>query len=745
MFNKTDTASRSKNKNQNNNKTFFQGSSSNTDKYQEIINQNQSKTANNYASNQGNSYLGKIKWQTKVMIFSVFIGTLPVLGLGAIAYNFGSKSISKQIIKNQENQAITLGDTINKFMLARYADIQIISNLPFLTNTQVSKSTSISEKIEFLNRFLTTYRGYDYLAVFDLNGSIILQSQGGAITEESNLKYFQEVLQKDTPIISQPEILPNNTAVIYVAAPVKDVVTGKTIAVVQTRTSVELLITAIKNSVDVNDDYYLVDSEGKFFLSLQKDLLGQGATVIYPGLAKLLNQQDLAATTENSPGVQTIYQTPQLVSYVPLKKLADLPDLNWRLILAKDSATALSPQRQFLKLIANVTALIALLMTLVTVWVAKKIIQQNSSLSIAAHTRNEHEIKMSLDQEKEDMQIASESISAQEWQQNDAINSSVLELIEQGENTEQGDLKLEAEHSEIEPIVNVNRIVASLRDIVIQAKHNASQINQNLAANQDAMNNLAEAAITKTEEINRTLITVEKITNSLQALADGAQEITAIANHAHQTVINSEQAINLTVENIFYLQDTVDKTAKKVGNLGESSKQISHVVSLINQIAIQTNLLAINAGIEAARAGEEGQGFAVVAEEVGELAARSSAAIQEIEQIVENIKRDTNEVVQVMEEGKNKGVESTQVVADAQQSLREMVDISQQINSFAQSISTVAADPFAGSQVVSEFLPDITRVLEDTKNCSETISTYLQKNVDIFQQLEKQLENFKVI
>ena len=77
--------------------------------------------------------------------------------------------------------------------------------------------------------------------------------------------------------------------------------------------------------------------------------------------------------------------------------------------------------------------------------------------------------------------------------------------------------------------------------------------------------------------------------------------------------------------------------------LGESSQQISKAVSLINQIAMQTNLLAINAGIEAARAGEEGQGFAVVAEEVGELAARSADATKEIERIVETIQRETAE------------------------------------------------------------------------------------------------------
>ena len=106
--------------------------------------------------------------------------------------------------------------------------------------------------------------------------------------------------------------------------------------------------------------------------------------------------------------------------------------------------------------------------------------------------------------------------------------------------------------------------------------------------------------------------------------------------------------MNRTVEGISQLREKVAETAKKVKRLGESSQQISKAVSLINQIALQTKLLAINASIEAARAGEEGRGFAVVAEEVGELATQSAGATKEIEAIVENIQKETGEVVEAM-------------------------------------------------------------------------------------------------
>jgi twitching motility protein PilJ len=200
----------------------------------------------------------------------------------------------------------------------------------------------------------------------------------------------------------------------------------------------------------------------------------------------------------------------------------------------------------------------------------------------------------------------------------------------------------------------------------------------------------------------------------------------------------------LTVENILSLQETVGETAKKVRHLGESSQQISRVVSLINQIAIQTNLLAINAGIEAARAGEEGQGFAVVAEEVGELATRSAAATQEIEQIVEQIKRDTDEVVKAMEVGTNQVIQSTQIAADAKQSLSEIVDISQQIDAFVKSIATASVSQVETSQVINQLMKNVLAISQSNSESCRHISTSLQKTAEISQQLEQKVETFKV-
>jgi methyl-accepting chemotaxis protein PixJ len=165
---------------------------------------------------------------------------------------------------------------------------------------------------------------------------------------------------------------------------------------------------------------------------------------------------------------------------------------------------------------------------------------------------------------------------------------------------------------------------------------------------------------------------------------------------------------------------------------------------LINQIALQTNLLAINASIEAARAGEEGQGFAVVAEEVGELAARSAAATKEIEKIVDNIQQETNSVVEAMELGTAQVVEGTHLIEDAKQSLSQILDVSRQIDTLVQSISSATVSQAETSQTVTELMKEIALASERTSNSTRLYLGSLKETVEIAQELQASVSTFNV-
>ncbi|PLZ96932.1 chemotaxis protein [Fischerella thermalis CCMEE 5268] len=340
-----------------------------------------------------------------------------------------------------------------------------------------------------------------------------------------------------------------------------------------------------------------------------------------------------------------------------------------------------------------------------------------------------------------------ELLAIEQSQQKEALQQQIIKLLREVEGASKGDLTVYAEvtHGEIGTVADFfNCIVENLREIVTKVKTSAIQVNTALGENEGAIRQLANEAIKQAVEINRTLDSVERMTLSIAEVADNAQKAAQIAHTASRTAQKGEIAMDLTVEKIFNLRSTIDDTTKKVKRLGDSSQQISRIVCLINEIAVQTNLLAVNAGLEASRAGESSRGFMVVATEVGELAVRCSDATQEIKQIVENIQRETNEVIKAMEQGTTQVVEGSRIVEDAKISLNQILTVSREIDELVQSISQATVSQVETSQAVTKLITEISQVSEITRESSRSISQSLQETLGISRELEATVEKFKV-
>lgn len=349
--------------------------------------------------------------------------------------------------------------------------------------------------------------------------------------------------------------------------------------------------------------------------------------------------------------------------------------------------------------------------------------------------------------QKEQARLEAEALSEARQQQKEALQRQLVDLLGHVEGAARGDLtvRVEVTTGEIGTVADFfNAIIESLRQIVTQVKRSAIQVNAALGQNEDEIQQLANQAYQQAEETTRILDSVEQMTQSIQAVAESARQAAQVARTASMTAETGGNAMDLTVHNILGLREIIGDTAKKVKRLGESSQQISRVVSLINQIAVQTNLLAINAGLEAAKAGEEGQGFAIVAEEVGELAARSAEATQEIEKVVATIQQETSQVVEAMEQSTVRVVEGTKLVEEAKRSLQEIVDVSRQIDELVQSISEATVSQVATSAAVSQVMQQVTLVSEHTSSSSRQVATAIQQTAAIAQELQASVEAFKV-
>lgn len=353
----------------------------------------------------------------------------------------------------------------------------------------------------------------------------------------------------------------------------------------------------------------------------------------------------------------------------------------------------------------------------------------------------------SISQQVDQSRRVAELNSLEQRQQKEALQQQVLQLLNDLEATAQGNLTVRAEVSEGElgTVADFfNLLIENLRQIVRQVKQAAVQVNTSLEADEQAVEQLFTQALRQSLEITSILDSVEQMTESIQAVAENASQAAAIARTASLAAAEGGIEIDGTVDNIVDLQITVVKTADKVRLLGESSKQIARVVSLVQQIALQTNLLAVNAGIEASRAGEEGEGFRVVAAQVGALATQSTNAITEIEDIIATIELGTKEVVEAMEEGTMQVVDSTRRIINAKESLEHIFKVSRQIDELVQSISSATVSQAQTSQAVTKLMQEIAKTSQQTSDSSRKVSHSLRQTVEVAEQLQMSVGRFNV-
>ena len=234
------------------------------------------------------------------------------------------------------------------------------------------------------------------------------------------------------------------------------------------------------------------------------------------------------------------------------------------------------------------------------------------------------------------------------------------------------------------------------------------------------------------------------MTDSIKSVATSANQASEIASNAYIVAQEGTEAMAQTVTSILNLRTTVGESAKKMKRLGESSQKISQVVTLIEEIALKTNLLAINASVEASRAGEQGRGFTVVAEQVGALAEQSALATREIAQIVAAIQAETKDVAQVMELGTAQVVDGTRYVEATKQKLNQVLQSSQEINTLMRSISTATVSQAETAFAVTQLMQQVTVASEERSVFSSQMASSMQETSQVAKNLEEKVAQFQV-
>jgi twitching motility protein PilJ len=327
------------------------------------------------------------------------------------------------------------------------------------------------------------------------------------------------------------------------------------------------------------------------------------------------------------------------------------------------------------------------------------------------------------------------------------LQRQVIRLLDDVEGASRGDLTVQAEVTadELGAVADAfNLTIQNLREIVLQVKKAAKQVNRNCTDSESFARNNSSDALRMAEELAVTLNSVQLMTESIQRVAENAREAEEVAHTSSLTALKGGEAVERTVGGILQIRETVSETARKVKRLAEASQEISKIVAVISQIASRTNLLALNASIQAARAGEAGRGFAIVADEVRQLADRSAKSLKEIEQIVLQIQSETGSVMTAMEEGIQQVIDVTDKSEQSKRALEDIIEVSNHINTLVRSITVDTVKQQDNSGAVAQVMQSIELTAQETSQESQRVAGSLQTLVSISRDLLTSVERFRL-
>ncbi|MFB2933939.1 methyl-accepting chemotaxis protein [Aerosakkonemataceae cyanobacterium BLCC-F154] len=327
------------------------------------------------------------------------------------------------------------------------------------------------------------------------------------------------------------------------------------------------------------------------------------------------------------------------------------------------------------------------------------------------------------------------------------LQRQVIRLLDDVEGAARGDLTVQAEvTADVLGAVadSFNLTIQNLREIVVKVIEAAKQVNKGASENEKFARQLSADALRQAEELAVTLNQVQGMTEMIARVADSAAEAEKVGRSASSMARKGGDAVERTVGSILGIRETVAETTRKVKRLAESSQEIAKIVALIAAIASRTNLLALNASIEAARAGEAGRGFAIVADEVRQLADRSAKALKEIEQIVLQIQSETSSVMMAMEEGTQQVIEGTKVAEQAKRSLDDIIQVSNQIDVLVRSITADTVQQTQAAHNVAQVVQSVELTAQETSQEAQRVSGQLQNLVGVARNLLTSVERFRV-
>ena len=339
------------------------------------------------------------------------------------------------------------------------------------------------------------------------------------------------------------------------------------------------------------------------------------------------------------------------------------------------------------------------------------------------------------------------TVLIQSQEERDAIQESIMKLLEDISTLTDGDFTSRAEVTEDMTGAiadSFNAMADQFSDIISKVKVATQSVDKTSeeVANQTMV--LAEKNIEQVQGVTAAVAAIEQMVESIRAVANNAQKSASVSRQSRVSAQEGALAVIQTNKAMAEIREQINETARSIKRLGESSLEIGNIVQIIDEIADRTSILALNASIQAAMAGEAGHGFAVVADEVQRLADSSSNSTKQIEVLVKSIQTEIKEVSNRIDEGIGKVVQGSKLADGAHEKLQDIEKVSNDLAELIEAITTATTSQVQVSETIAKTMKEVGEVSRESSLSSQDTAASMNVLSRTARDLRSAVEVFKV-